>query len=69
MGVGDGTPQYPISGIEPVGVLDLVCLAAELVLIAMLVGLLGGRLRRVVVDVLLVLGLLALAARAVGLLG
>ncbi len=68
-GVGDGTPEFPLPNIEPVGVLDLICLGAELVLIAMLVGLLSGRVRGVVVNVLLGLGLLALTARTAGLLG
>ncbi len=68
-GVGDGIPVFPLPQIEPVGVLDLVCLGAELVLIAMLVGLLSGRVRGVVVNVLLGLGLLTLIVRAAGLLG
>ncbi len=67
--VGDGTPVYPSSGIEPVGPLALTCLGAELVLIAMLVGLLNGRRRQVVLNVLLGTGILALGARAAGLLG
>ncbi|ROR90243.1 hypothetical protein [Nocardioides aurantiacus] len=67
--VGDGTPVYPTSGIEPVGPLALICLGAELVLIAMLVGLLNGPRRQVVLNVLLGTGVLALGARAAGLLG
>ena len=67
-GIGDGTPVYPATNIEPVGVLDLVCLGAELCLVAMLVGMLNGPDRRVVVNVMLGMGLLALGARAAGLL-
>lgn len=68
-GVGDGTPVFPLTRIEPVGVVDLVCLGAELILIAMLVGMLNGRVRQVTVNVLLGVGLLAVAVRVAGLLG
>ena len=68
-GVGNGTPVFPMSSIEPVGLLDLVSLGAELILVALLVGMLHSRTRRRVVNVLMGTGLLALGARAAGLLG
>ena len=37
-GVGNGVPLYPGSRTEPVGVLDLVCIGAEVALVALLVG-------------------------------
>ena len=39
-GVGNGIPVLPGDRIEPVGALDLACLGAELVVIAMLMSLL-----------------------------
>jgi hypothetical protein len=44
-GVGDGVPVYPGSRVEPVGVLDMVCLAGELVLVVSLTALLPSALR------------------------
>jgi hypothetical protein len=69
LGVGNGLPIYPGTRIEPVGVLDLACLVAELVLVAMIVGLLPSRWRNAVTSAMVGLGLLAVAARGVGLLG
>ena len=60
-GVGNGIPVYPGSRIEEVGLLDLVCLAAELALVAAVVSLLPARLRAPVTTVcagLAVLGVL-----------
>jgi hypothetical protein len=66
---GNGAPVFPESTIEPVGILDMTCLLAELALIVMLVGLLPSRLRRFTTNALMGLGLVAVAARAVGVLG
>ncbi len=68
-GVGNGIPVYPGSRIEPVGVLDVVCLVAELVLIAALTGMLPPRWRRVILDVMLAVGVAAIVARLSGQLG
>jgi hypothetical protein len=65
---GNGVPIFPQSNIEPVGILDMVCLLAELALVVMLVGLLPSRPRRYTTNALMGLGLAAVAARAVGLL-
>ena len=51
------------------GLLDLTCLLAELALLVMLVALLPTNPRRVTANALMGLGLLAVAARAVGVLG
>ncbi len=66
---GNGVPVFPHSSIEPVGLLDLTCLLAELALLVMLVALLPTNPRRVTANALMGLGLLAVAARAVGVLG
>ena len=66
---GNGVPVFPRSTIEPVGILDMTCLLAELALIVMLVGILPRTPRRLTTSALMGLGLAALAARAVGLLG
>jgi hypothetical protein len=66
--IGNGVPVLSESHAEPVGSLDLVCLVAELVLVVVLVGMLRGRAQRRVVNTMLGMGLLALGARAVGLL-
>lgn len=68
-GHGNGIPAYPGSRIEPVGMPDLVCLGAELVLIGALLGLVPARLRSRTTSALMALGLLAVLARAVGLIG
>jgi hypothetical protein len=68
-GHGNGVPAYPGSRIEPVGALDLICLGAELVLIGALLGLLPARLRGRTTSALMVLGVLAVLARAAGLTG
>ena len=64
---GNGVPIFPGSRIEPVGVLDMACLLAELGLLAALVGLLPQKARRLTTNALMVLGLMALAARLSGL--
>ena len=64
---GNGVPTFPGSRIEPVGVLDMACLLAELVLLAALVGLLPQKARRLTTNALMVLGLMAVAARVSGL--
>lgn len=66
---GNGVPVFPQSNIEAVGILDMTCLLAELGLIVMLVGLLPTRPRRFTTNALMGLGLAAVAARAVGVLG
>lgn len=68
-GVGNGIPAYPGSRIEPVGVLDVTCLVAELVLMAALAGLLPARARAHVTSAMVVLGLIAVVGRSIGLLG
>ena len=65
--VGNGVPIFPGSRVEPVGVLDMACLLAELGLLAALVGLLPQKARRLTTNALMVLGLMALAARLSGL--
>ena len=50
--VGNGIPLYPGSRVEPVGVLDLLCLVAELVLVVALAALLPPRLRGTVTSVM-----------------
>lgn len=66
---GNGVPVFPQSSIEPVGILDMTCLLTELTLIVMLVAMLPSSARRFTTNALMGLGLAALAARAVGLLG
>ena len=66
---GNGIPAYPGSRIEPVGVLDLLCLGAEIVLVAALLGLLPARLRSRSASVMVGLGVLAVLARVLGLIG
>lgn len=67
-GVGNGVPVLPGSlsdrHIEPIGAIDLSCLAAELVLIAALVGQLPTRVRHRTTNVMLVAGLAALLPQA-----
>ena len=62
---GNGVPIFPHSSIES----DMTCLLAELALIVMLVALLPANPRRVTANALMGLGVLAVAARAVGVLG
>ena len=66
---GNGVPVFPQSSIEPVGILDMTCLLAELALIVMLVAFLPRSARRFTTDALMGLGLAAVAARAAGVLG
>jgi hypothetical protein len=54
---------------EPVGVLDVACLIAELVLVVMVVGLLPSRWRTGVTSAMLGVGVLAVVARGIGLVG
>lgn len=61
--VGDGIPVYPGSRVEPVGVLDLVCLVAELILVVSLAALLPPRLRSVVTTVMATAAVLAVLWR------
>ena len=68
-GHGNGIPAYPGSRIEPVGMPDLICLGAELVLIGALLGLVPAPLRSRTTSALMALGLLAVLARAIGLIG
>src|SRR4051794_36769681 len=66
---GSGVPVFPQSTIEPVGILDMTCLLAELTLIVMLVSILPRAPRRLTTNALMGLGLAALTARAVGVVG
>ena len=66
---GNGVPIFPGSSIESIGLLDMTCLLAELALLVMLVALLPTNPRRFTVNALMGLGLLAVAARAIGVLG
>src|SRR3954453_6583530 len=68
-GHGNGIPIFPGSRIEPVGALDLICLGAELVLIGALLGLVPARLGSRTTTALMALGVVAVLARAVGLIG
>src|SRR4051795_1744954 len=57
--VGSGVPILPGAlppGVEPVAALDLVALGAELVLLAVLVGMLPSALRRLTINLMLVAG-------------
>ena len=65
---GNGVPVLPRASIEEVGPLDMTCLLAELALLAVLVALLPTGPRRITTNTLMGLGLLAIAARAVGVL-
>lgn len=65
-GEGNGVPLLPGSRIEPVGPLDLVCVVAEVVLVAALVVRLPRRARTAVLDVALLLALALAALRLVG---
>ncbi len=51
-GVGNGIPIYPGARVEPVGMLDVVCLGAELLLVVALTSLLPSRVRGRVTTVL-----------------
>ncbi len=64
-GVGNGIPIYPGSRIEPVGVLDAVCLAAELALVAAVVSMVSPRLRGRVTTLMACLAALGLLARGI----
>ena len=64
-GVGNGIPIYPGSRIESVGVLDTVCLAAELVLLAAVVSMVSPRLRGRVTTLMACLAALGLLARGI----
>ena len=67
-GVGNGIPVLPGADVEPVGVLDLTCLLAELVLVGALVAVLPRKVRGTVTSVMLGLGVVAFVARGTGLL-
>lgn len=62
-GVGNGIPVYPGSRIEEVGILDLVCLGAELALVAAVVSLLPVRLRAPVTTACAALAVVGLLLR------
>jgi hypothetical protein len=68
-GIGNGVPIYPGDRIEPVGPLDLTCLAAELIVVAMLTAMLTARTRGRVTSGMALLGVAALAARSLGAMG
>jgi hypothetical protein len=67
-GVGNGVPVYPGAGLEEVGRPDLLCLAAELVMVTALVAVLPPRARRWTTDLAMLLGGALLALRASGVL-
>jgi hypothetical protein len=67
-GVGNGVPVYPGEGFEEVGTPDLVCLAAELVLLVSLLAVLPARARRRTADLAVVAGGVLLALRVLGVL-
>jgi hypothetical protein len=57
--IGSGVPILPGSlppGVEPVAGVDLVALGAELLLLAVLVGMLPSAVRRVTINLMLVVG-------------
>ncbi len=62
-GIGNGIPVYPGSRIEEVGLLDLLCLGAELALVAAVVSLLPARLRTPVTTVCAALAVVGLLLR------
>ena len=55
-GNGNGLPVYPGSRVEPVGALDVLAVAAELVLVVALLAMVPARARGRVLDVAVVLG-------------
>lgn len=63
--VGNGVPIYPGARIEPVGVVDLVCVGAEVVLVVALLARIPARWRRSTLDVLAVVAVVAICARLV----
>lgn len=65
-GLGNGVPVYPGSRTEPVGALDLACVLAEVVLVALLVGRLGQRSRTLVLDAALIAGAVVVLLRVTG---
>lgn len=62
-GIGNGDPDIPGAHMEPVGALDLACLGAELVLLAMLTALLPPRLRGRATTAMAFLAIAGLVAR------
>src|SRR3954453_1850846 len=67
-GIGNGIPIYPGSRTEPVGVLDLVCLVAELVLVGLLTAMAPPRARRGLTNLMLLVGATGLLLRVLGVL-
>lgn len=63
-GIGDGVPTYPGARIEAIGPLDLLCLLAELVLVAVATALLPDKVRTRVTSLMVGLAVLALVLRA-----
>ena len=68
-GVGEGVPLYPGSRIESVGVLDAVCLVAELVLVLAVVTMLPPRLRSRVTTAIACVAVLGLVGSGLLLTG
>lgn len=64
-GVGDGVPTYPGARIEGIGFVDMLCLVAELVLVAAVTALLPERVRARVTALMLALAATALMLRVV----
>lgn len=63
-GIGNGIPILPGARMEPVGALDLTCLVAELLVVAMLLALLPARLRARTGTALVTVTLVGVAAVA-----
>ncbi len=63
-GIGNGDPVLPLSHLETVGLLDLVCLLAELVLVGSLARMLPSRHRLWVVNSMLAIGVIVMVVGA-----
>jgi hypothetical protein len=63
-GIGNGIPVLPGARMEPIGALDLTCLLAELLVVAMLMTMLPARLRARTGTALVTVTLVGVAAVA-----
>lgn len=63
-GIGNGVPILPGDRMEPIGALDLTCLVAELLVVAMLMTMLPARLRARTGTALVTVTLVGVAAVA-----
>lgn len=64
--VGNGIPVYPGARVEPVGVLDAVCVGAEVVLVVLLLARVPDTWRRATLNVLALVGIGAVGLRLLG---